>query len=173
MGNLLTGRHADNNRIIVTDGESAPDDYEWDDEEFPEDFFGMHYSTTDDHEEAIRLLYQEKVEGLRDVPGIADEVHGTEMDNEGFEMAKNWTLGGEVDIEDCDVLRLDLTTADMTKDEIKQYVDDQPGHRSWCDTFEAPKLSDAIKTLFETYGDFDRVVTPGGKVFDRAAPVSV
>ncbi|NEA15439.1 hypothetical protein [Streptomyces halstedii] len=88
-------------------------------------------------------------------------------------MARNWTLGGEIDIEDCDVLRLDLTTADMPEDEIKQYVDDQPGHRSWCDTFEVPKLSDAIKTLFEAYGDFDKVVTPGGKVFDRAGPVPV
>ncbi|KAB7835720.1 hypothetical protein [Streptomyces mobaraensis] len=173
MGYLLTGRYADNNRIVVTGGEPAPDDYEWDDEKFPEAFFGMHYSTTDDHEEAVRFLYQDKAEGMRDMPGISDEVYGTEMDNEEYEMAQNWTLGGEIDIEDCDVLRLNLTTADMPEDEIKQYVDDQPGHRSWCDTFEAPKLSDAIKTLFETYGDIDRVVTPAGKVFERAEPVSV
>ena len=173
MGYLLTGRYADNNRIVVTGGEPAPDDYEWDDDEkFPEDFFGMHYSTTDDHEEAVRLLYQDRAEGMRDMPGISDELYGTEMDNEEYEMAQNWTLGGEIDIEDCDVLRLDLTTADMPEDKIKQYVDDQPGHRSWCDTFEVPKPSDAIKTLFETYGDFDRVVTPAGKVFERAEPVS-
>ncbi|MFD4574711.1 hypothetical protein ACFWNK_21815 [Streptomyces sp. NPDC058417] len=173
MGYLLIGRHADNNRIIVTDSESAPDDYECDDEELPEDFFGMHYLTTDDHEEAIRLLYQEKVEGMRDVPGISDEVYGTEIDNEGFEMAKNWTLGGEVDIEDCDLLRLDLATADMPQDEITQYTDDQAGGRSWCATFETTKLDDAIRALFETYEAFDKVITPGGKVFERPASATV
>lgn len=31
MGFLLTGRCTENNRIVVTDGEQVPDDYEWDD----------------------------------------------------------------------------------------------------------------------------------------------
>ncbi|MEW1548449.1 hypothetical protein [Streptomyces tsukubensis] len=171
MGFLLTGYHAENNRIVVTDGEWARDDYEWDDEkEFPENFFGMHYSTTDDHEEAVRLVYQEKVDGMPDMPGISDEMYGTEMNNEEFEMAKVWALGGEVDIENCDRLNLDLAQADMPQDEIKEYVEDQKGHRSWCDIFETPTLKDAIRSLFETYGHFTSVRTPAGKVFKR--PVS-
>ncbi|MFD4161619.1 hypothetical protein ACFWRT_14280 [Streptomyces cyaneofuscatus] len=90
-----------------------------------------------------------------------------EIGNERYEMASNWTLGGEIDIGDCDLLRLDLATADTPEVEIKQYLRDQPGHRSWCGTFETANLSDAIRSLFETYEDFDKVITPAGRVFER------
>ncbi|MFD3970145.1 hypothetical protein [Streptomyces cyaneofuscatus] len=94
-------------------------------------------------------------------------MYGVEIGNERYEMASNWTLGGEIDIGDCDLLRLDLATADTPEVEIKQYLRDQPGHRSWCGTFETANLSDAIRSLFETYEDFDKVITPAGRVFER------